>query len=188
MESMDTRRGVSQVILEITTGVAHYLKVLIRRGLQSAMSLDPHIERGVMTAFIANVENVTRTDMQSDLQHKFRHAEYHSRNAEVCTICQKNVDAKSEQGCFWTLSIVCHIGCLHCPSCNGPPKIAYDIEAKPFVECSRCNYGSMMDFIAENLGQNPVMLHSRSLVFPHLLYVAWARLAQKLRPSVAPCM
>ena len=168
--------------------IANYLKLLIKIGLKAATSLDPHNTEAVISNFLANVEKATQAGLQSDIQQRFQHNDYVNRSADFCTLCQTTIEAKPGQGCYWTGARVYHIDCINCPSCNGPPKLVYADEGKSFVECSFCEYGSMMAFISQNFGHNLVILHSRSKVFIHLLYVAWARLAITLRLQVAPCM
>lgn len=181
----DTRLGVTQ---ELVTGIAHYLRRLIQNSLKTAISLDPHNERAIIPGFLADVEEAMRTGIQLDLQQRFRHNDYVSRSADFCTLCQTPINVKHGQGCYWTHVQIYHIDCINCPLCNGPPSLVFTKEGKSFVECSRCDYGSIMAFISKNFAQNFVILHSGSLVYVHLLYVAWARLANTLKPEKAPCM
>jgi hypothetical protein len=189
MASVDGKRlEVIQELLSLAAGVVHYLKLLIQIGLIVATDMDPHNKQAVISDFLADVEKAMRTDMQLDLQQRFHHNNYLSHNPELCTLCETEVVKNPRQGCYWTYGRIYHIDCINCPSCNGPPNLVYVNEGKPFVECSRCNHGSMMTFISQNFGQNFVILHSRSLINAHLLYVAWARAAYTLKPKIAPCM
>ncbi|KAF2640977.1 hypothetical protein P280DRAFT_427391 [Massarina eburnea CBS 473.64] len=172
---------LSKDITSIVTGMAHYLKLLIRISLQTAKSMDPDNKEAVISGFLGSVETITENPMRSELQKLFRLKNYHQSSADTCSLCAKTVDTIYGQGLYWTYSQIYHIDCINCPSCNGTPRLSYNVEGKPMVVCSRCEYGSMMPFISQNFGTVFIILDSRSFVYTHLLYVAWARLLQILK-------
>jgi hypothetical protein len=195
-----TRQVTSQVTQELlgtVTGIAHYLKLLVRIGLKTAMALDPDFSRGVIIAWLTDVEKTTQTDLPSYIQLRIERNAHTadaylydvSSRVDICNTCKEAVDIKPGQGCILNgLSFIYHIECQKCPSCDGTPRCTYDLEGQPFVECSECNYGSMMDLFVQQFGGTFLLLGSRSLVYVHLLYVAWCRLAQTLVPNIDRCM
>jgi hypothetical protein len=187
---------VTQELLSTVTGVAHYLKLLVRIGLKTAMALDPDFSRGVIMTWLTDVEKATQTDLPSYIQLKIERNAHtadaylynFSSRVDVCNTCKQAVDTRPGSGCILNgLSFIYHIECQKCPSCNGTPRCAYDLEGQPFVECSECSYGGMMNVFVEKWGPTFILLGSRSLVFVHLLYVAWCRLAKNLVPDFDKC-
>jgi hypothetical protein len=188
---------VSQEILDKVSEVAHHLKLLVRRGLLIAIALDPHLDRGITVAFLADAAKATQTNAPSFFQliiDRNAHTDDAylsslSSRVDICKLCKKAVAIKPGQGCILNGSrSICHIECLKCPSCNGTPRCMFDLEGQPFVECSECDHGGMMDFILEQSGGPFLLLKSTSLVSVHQLYVSWSRMARSLMPSFDQCM
>ncbi|KAF1961409.1 hypothetical protein CC80DRAFT_437190 [Byssothecium circinans] len=173
--------GVTQELLSLVTGLAHYLKLLMRIGLQAAKSLDPYNKEAVISTFLNGIATIGQMDMQLELRSKFRQNDYRTSSADLCGLCQKSLD--SGQPCYWTHSRAFHVDCISCPLCNGLPATSYDINRNPSVTCSQCDYGDMTGFISQNIGASFIILDSRSSVYAHLLFVAWARLAHIVKPN-----
>jgi hypothetical protein len=186
LASADEKRlgGETQELLSLTTSVVHDLNRLIRTGLQTATSLDPHGKGAIFPTFLADVEKA----MHLDVQQRLRQNDYLSKSAVHCFLCQAHISENLGQGCYLTYASIFHIDCITCPSCNGPPRLVFVDGGKGLVECSRCNFGSMMAFVSQNFGQDFIILHSMSLLSVHLLWVAWASLANSLKPDVPFCM
>jgi hypothetical protein len=176
--------GETQELLSLTASVVHDLKRLIRTGLEMATTLDPHGKGTIFSTFLADVEKA----MHLDVQQRLRQNDYLSKGAVHCSLCQGHIKENLGQGCYLTYASIFHIDCITCPSCNGPPRLVFVAGGKALVECSRCNFGSMMAFISQNFGQDFIILHSMSLLSVHLLWVAWASLANSLKPDVPFCM
>lgn len=191
ISTSDTNGEVSQESISLVTVLAHNLKLLIRIGLQAAWSLNTNSKGPVVSTFLANIKKTTEQSneqsMQSKIYKKIRDNDYVSRHAHFCSLCQKSVEVFGSQGCYWTHTQIYHIDCVRCSSCNECPKFINRNDGYSSVKWSHCNHRGILRFISQILEPDFVILDSRSLVWTHLLYVAWARLAQTLRPNVAPC-
>lgn len=144
----------------------------------------------VISAFLANIQQTNaESAIEYKLYEKIRGNDYVSSNVDLCYLCQKIVDGEGIHtgSCYWTHKQIYHIDCIKCPTCSNSPRIVFTFSGEYSVECSYCNHG-ILAFISQNLGPEFVTLHSRPLVWTHLLYVSWARLAQTLKPNTPPCM
>ncbi|OAL48129.1 hypothetical protein IQ07DRAFT_114453 [Pyrenochaeta sp. DS3sAY3a] len=169
--------------------LADNLCLLIRIGLAAACSSDTSDKDTVISAFLAKIEQINiESSIEDTLYVKIRGNVYLSSNADLCYLCQKRVDGEGVRttSCYWTHKQIYHIDCIKCPVCDSSPRVAFTTKDQLSVECSHCNQGSILAFISRNLGADFVILHSRSLIRTHLLYVAWARLAQTLKPDTPP--
>ncbi|KAF2249612.1 hypothetical protein BU26DRAFT_286768 [Trematosphaeria pertusa] len=171
------RRGVTQELLSLLTGLAHYLKLLIRIGLRGLISLDPYDKQGDISGFLDKVETTDQTSFQTALQEKLRSSDYISRNADICAACETSVEINPKQGCYWTRSQIYHFDCVSCPNCDAAPKLTNTDTGDSWVECSRCSY------VYHNFFKECFILRTSFLLSTHLLMVAWARLAATLKPD-----
>ncbi|OAL06961.1 hypothetical protein IQ06DRAFT_5889 [Phaeosphaeriaceae sp. SRC1lsM3a] len=165
-------------------GIPHCLKQVIRRSLQYAVRLDPHGKGSEVLTFLVNVEKATHVNVQRRLGNE----DYLSSSAEFCILCQMHVQDKPGQGFYWTHTQVCHVDCITCPTCDNPPTLVWSQQTEPYVECTRCNFGNMMAFIAGNLGDRFMIVRSELLFTAHMLWVAWYRMAYQMKPNVLPAV
>ncbi|KAF9358395.1 hypothetical protein BGX26_001854 [Mortierella sp. AD094] len=138
-ESGVRRLGMTQELLSLVTGLAHYLKILIRIALTSALKLERQYNSTAVIARFLNklMELASRDKYSSELQSK------QSMDAEVtsdlCLSCRVTI----EDECFtfnhhhrW------HPKCLICAKCAKPQAtIYYDASfdaGRGLVLCQQC--------------------------------------------------
>lgn len=181
-ESQDTgvrRLGVTQELLSLVTGLAHYLKLMIRICLSGALKLER--ETASAEGLEAFLEDISKLDerLEAESQRDSRaDAEFYvDKSADTCVVCDKCVEDK----CFRREDRVLHSPCLACSKCNrelaGDPDRAMWTDQPERVWCS--NHGPPD---ATTGGFIPV---SRLTQYVHLLRVAHARLLATLRTSGA---
>ncbi|KAF2187118.1 rho-type GTPase-activating protein-like protein [Zopfia rhizophila CBS 207.26] len=182
-QSQDTgvrRLGVTQELLSLVTGLAHYLKLLIRICLQGALKLERETRSANgLTGFLAHVNSLDkRLDDEAKGDQAAESALYVPRWADACPIC----DAQVEDKCLRKNNMSFNYSCMICHSCGLDlrDKIADARWSRSMkkVFCSGC---------ARNVpdaegGFEPV---TKLRQYVHLLKVAHARLLATLRSSGA---
>ena len=181
-ESQDTgvrRLGVTQDLLSLVTGLAHYLKLMIRICLSGALKLER--ETGSSEGLEAFLEDISKLDerLEADSQRdpKADAERYVDKTADTCLVCNKAVEDK----CFTIQSRVLHTHCLICSKCgkdfaDDPDDARWsEQQGKAF-----CDAHAPPD--ARAGGFVPV---TRLKQYVHLLRVAHARLLATLRTSGA---
>lgn len=174
------RLGVTQELLSLVTGLAHYLKLLIRICLQGALRLER--ETGSTEGLrrfldrINTLEDKLEQGDGRDAGSMWR--QYVHRTADSCPICDKPVEDKcAKQG-----NNVFHLNCLTCKNCGvelGDNLLdARWSPSKNQLFCSRC---SSLVSDAEG-GFKPVTRLQQYIV---LLKVSHARLLATLQSSGA---
>lgn len=181
-ESQDTgvrRLGVTQELLSLVTGLAHYLKLMIRICLSGSLKLER--ETSSAEGLENFLEEISKLDerLNADGQRDSRaDAEaYVDRSADTCAVCNKAVEDK----CFRRDNQVLHTMCLKCHKCgkdfSDDPDYARWNEREQRVSCeSHASPDSRAG------GFTPV---TRLQQYVHLLRVAHARLLATLRTSGA---
>jgi hypothetical protein len=174
------RLGVTQELLSLVTGLAHYLKLLIRICLQGALKLEreTHSASG-LTHFLAQVNSLdTRLEEEANLDQAAEAALLVPRWADACPIC----DAQVEDKCLHKHDMSFNYGCMVCRSCGtelrNDIRHAYWSQSRQRVFCRNCA-STVPD--AED-GFEPV---TKLRQYVHLLKVAHARLMATLRSSGA---
>ncbi|KAF2147712.1 putative Rho GTPase activator [Myriangium duriaei CBS 260.36] len=180
-ESQETgvrRLGVTQELLSLVTGLAHYLKLLIRICLQGALRLER--ETGSpdgLNRFLEDIgklddrlERETNRDSTSSIDSLI------ARSADSCGVCEKAV----EDRCYKRQDRLVHAGCFRCAKCEKSmveaPAAARWNESSRRVFCER--HGSSVD-------ESGFVEVSRLQQYVYLLRVAHARLLTTLRTSGA---
>ena len=181
-ESQDTgvrRLGVTQELLSLVTGLAHYLKLMIRICLSGALKLER--ETGSAEGLEAFLEDISKLDdrleAESQRDSKADAEFYVDKSADTCVVCDKCVEDK----CFRRENRVFHNPCLACSKCGR--ELAADPERAMWTDQPErvwCNNHAPPD--ARSGGFVPV---SRLTQYVHLLRVAHARLLATLRTSGA---
>jgi hypothetical protein len=181
-ESQDTgvrRLGVTQELLSLVTGLAHYLKLMIRICLSGALKLER--ETSSAEGLESFLEDISKLDdrLEADGQRdaKADAEAYVDKSADTCTVCNKAVEDK----CFRKDKRVLHTQCLACYKCARD--FSDDAGAARWSERDQrvsCDVHAPSDTRAG--GFIPV---SRLLQYVHLLRVAHARLLANLRTSGA---
>ena len=181
-ESQDTgvrRLGVTQELLSLVTGLAHYLKLMIRICLSGALKLER--ETGSSEGLESFLEDISKLDerLEADSKRdpKVDAETYVDKSADTCVICNKAVEDK----CFRVQNRVLHTQCLVCSKCGRD--LSDDPGAARWSEQQEriwCDAHAPPD--ARAGGFVPV---SRLKQYVHLLRVAHARLLATLRTSGA---
>lgn len=183
-ESQDTgvrRLGVTQELLSLVTGLAHYLKLLIRICLQGALRLERETssEQG-LHRFLDSINSLeSKLELHEAAELATDASSFVRLEADTCPICLKPV----EDRCFRQCDRVFHTGCMQCESCHR--ELSHDHESARWegpdgrLFCSAC--------VDDRC--NPTIGHfipvTRLQQYVHLLRVAHARLLATLRTSGA---
>ena len=110
--------GVTQELLSLVTGLAHYLKLLIRIGLQGALKLERERQTpDGLHAFldeIADLETVKEQEFSS-LELSDEHSGLASQDSDCCTACREPIDDECVflQGRRWHIRPP-HLSCDTC--------------------------------------------------------------------------
>jgi hypothetical protein len=179
-ESQDTgvrRLGVTQELLSLVTGLAHYLKLMIRICLSGALKLER--ESGSSAGLESFLEEISKLDdrLEEDGKRdpKADAEKYVDKAADTCVVCNKAVEDK----CFRVGSMVLHTQCLTCSKCG---RELNEDSAKWSEQSERvwCENHAPPD-------ARPGMFVpvTRLKQYVHLLRVAHARLLATLRTSGA---
>lgn len=183
-ESQETgvrRLGVTQELLSLVTGLAHYLKLLIRICLQGALKLERETGSNEgLNGFLDDISTLDeRLEIESTRDSKADADNYVSRMADSCGVCDKSV----EDRCFRSDDRVFHMQCLVCSKCGreltDKPSDARWNQQQQRLTCIR--------HASPNLGPDEGMVSqvTRLQQYVHLLRVAHARLLATLRTSGA---
>lgn len=159
MGSSTPQLNVSQELLSLITGLAHYVKLLIRIGLKNSMIDLNSFLRDMSTDHLNKELDVYRNQMPALV----------NRHNYTCVECKNAV----EDACFRrenTFPELWHDRCLRCSSCHFtggfenllPP----DSEIKPLATCRFCG---------GNIGED-VHRIGRLNQYNRLLWIALARL------------
>ena len=174
------RLGVTQELLSLVTGLAHYLKLLIRICLQGSLKLERETRSANgLTNFLAQVNSLdSRLEYEAQVDQAAESALLVPRWADACPIC----DAQVEDKCLHLNDMSFNYGCMVCRGCGADlrsdVKKAYWSQAKQKVLCPACA-AAQPD--AESGFEQVTKLRQ----YVHLLKVAHARLMATLRSSGA---
>jgi hypothetical protein len=181
-ESQDTgvrRLGVTQELLSLVTGLAHYLKLMIRICLSGALKLerDTRSSEG-LELFLADIGRLDESlEAESHRDSRTDTDAYVDRSADTCPVCNKAVEDKS----FRKDHRVIHTQCLSCTKCgkdfSDDPGEArqYEASGRIFCEAHAPPEARTGGFVSV----------TRLQQYVHLLRVAHARLLATLRTSGA---
>ncbi|KAI9657774.1 MAG: hypothetical protein M1821_002950 [Bathelium mastoideum] len=174
------RLGVTQELLSLVTGLAHYLKLLIRICLQGALKLER--ETGSQDGLQSFLEQVNlleeRMDADEEASSWSNTSGYVSKSADTCPVCDKPVEDK----CVRSRTGVFHTGCMACQKCErdlgshvGDARWS---ENSSRLLCRDCSL--RVPDVEGGFEQT-----TRLMQYVHLLKVAHARLLATLRTSGA---
>lgn len=174
------RLGVTQELLSLVTGLAHYLKLLIRICLQGALKLERETRSSSgITNFLAQVNSLdAKLEEEAARDQTAEAAILIPRWADACPICDLQVEDK----CLHLNNMSFNFTCMVCGSCNADlrhdVRQAYWSPSSKRVFCPACA-AAQPD--AENGFRHVTKLRQ----YVHLLKVAHARLMATLRSSGA---
>ncbi|KAL8295384.1 hypothetical protein RB600_001054 [Gaeumannomyces tritici] len=180
-QDKDVRKlGVTQELLSLVTGLAHYLKLLIRICLQGALRIEK--ERGTSDGLYQFLDDLGNLDSLKNDEPAFQITSSMSRlsanDSDQCTLCRKPIEdecAKFEDK-RW------HLACVACSRCGKElGRNLQDARFSPYdqkIFCSNC--GSYHGDQAHGFTK---VTKLQQYVF--LLKVALARLLEILRSTGA---
>ena len=174
------RLGVTQDLLSLVTGLAHYLKLLIRICLQGALRLERETGSSEgLSQFLKDIGKLDdRLDAESNRDSRGAIGALISRSADSCAVCEKPV----EDRCLRRHDRLVHTQCFSCAKCNRPladiPAEARWSEALHQVLCEK--HSGVVGRSDEGFSEV-----SRLQQYVYLLRVAHARLLATLRTSGA---
>ncbi|KAI6093785.1 RhoGAP-domain-containing protein [Hypoxylon rubiginosum] len=170
--------GVTQELLSLVTGLAHYLKLLIRICLQGALKVEKeHHSPESLYQFLEDLgvlESIKNDD--ESLQITLGMARLSASDSDQCTACRKPI----EDECALSGDKRWHLLCVRCARCGKDLSKAIDQARlhKDQVYCTNCE-GQV-----EGWGQ-PLERITKLQQYVFLLKVALARLLEILRSSGA---
>jgi hypothetical protein len=134
------RLGVTQELLSLVTGLAHYLKLLIRICLQGALKLERETRSASgLTHFLAQVNSLdTRLEEEAAKDQAEESAFLIPRTADACPLC----DAQVEDRCVHINHMSFNLACMVCRSCGvdlrSDVRNAFWSSSARGVFCARC--------------------------------------------------
>ncbi|KAK2769071.1 rho GTPase activator [Colletotrichum kahawae] len=172
--------GVTQELLSLVTGLAHYLKLLIRICLQGALRLEKESKSsdGIYQFLddLGELDTVKSDD--NTLQAITGNSRLSAKDSDHCALCNKSV----EDECAKNSERRWHIACVGCKSCN--KELGRKLEEARYnafdnsIWCTNC--------VGLNSDDMPPFEHVTKLQqYVFLLKVALARLLDILRSSGA---
>lgn len=182
-QSQDTgvrRLGVTQELLSLVTGLAHYLKLLIRICLQGSLKLERETgnTKG-LDDFLAHINSLDeRLEAEANVDYVAEAAIYVPRWADTCPVC----DIQVEDKCLRKSNRSFQYTCMVCQNCG------FDMRDK-WIDARWSN--SIQKVLCKNCAtkvadaEGGFMPVSKLRQYVHLLKVAHARLLATLRSSGA---
>ncbi len=171
--------GVTQELLSLVTGLAHYLKLLIRIGLQGALKLERERSntRG-LHEFLEELRDLESVkDAEKSLLSTVGVSGLADQRSDLCSACKRPIDDE----CIRMGERRWHWGCITCAKCGR--ELRQDFEDLRWTErdqttlCRPC-VDSMIQTFDVQAGFEPV---TRLQQYVFLLRVALARLLSLLR-------
>ena len=177
------RLGVTQELLSLVTGLAHYLKLLIRISLQGALKLER--DTGKNDGLNAFLDDLTRIELlkesDSSLAETASMTELAEDQSDLCASCQLPIDDE----CLRAGSRRWHPKHLQCDSCHKEigdepdPAKAVWLEKHEQAFCANCKRTHV--YSSDNV--TSVERVTRLQQYVYLLRIALARLLAVLRSS-----
>lgn len=176
------RLGVTQELLSLVTGLAHYLKLLIRICLQGSLKLERETSSPAgIQRFLDQINTLEEALEKSDRldDPSIDSPAYVSRSADVCPVCEKPVEDK----CARRGDRVFHLHtCMSCKNCgvdlSDSLQDALWSNSSQMVVCKNCAFKAPD-------AEGGFVLVSKLQQYVHLLKVAHARLLASLRSNGA---
>lgn len=170
---------MTQELLSLVTGLAHYLKLLIRICLQGALKLER--ETGSvqgLSGFMDQINSLeSKLEQDATMETGSDAATLVQRTADTCPVCDKPVEDK----CTMVSSRVFHVACMKCRNCDKELRDLHD------ARWSASNEKLLCTSCAANVSDAEAgfVQVTRLRQYVHLLRVAHARLLATLRTSGA---
>ena len=174
------RLGVTQELLSLVTGLAHYLKLLIRISLQGALKLEKemHSTQG-LNVFLEDLTQLeTYKDQTATLDETASSSELAAEQSDLCISCSNPIDDE----CLKAGTLRSHLKHLQCSNCNRDIgddlglNHAVWLATRKQAFCPNCSTRYEMEQDAV-----PIEHVTRLQQYVYLLRVALARLLAHLR-------
>ena len=108
--------GVTQELLSVVTGLAHYVKLMVRIGLKTAL------ESEALEAFLDGIPSSDEIALWTEGKSATDFQALSGKSSDTCDICEKTV----ESACYMVaVGLFYHTKCISCPHCNNAG--AYEI-------------------------------------------------------------
>ena len=175
------RLGVTQELLSLVTGLAHYLKLLIRISLQGALKLEreKHNTDGLYH-FLDELSHLdTVKDCETTLEYTANDSGLADERSDICSRCKEPIDDE----CFKVGDRRWHKTHLHCDNCQRDIAEEAEVDGASWSErehqirCHPCA-GEIGQFADAVNGFESI---TRLQQYVYLLRVALARLLSVLR-------
>ncbi|KAI4596224.1 hypothetical protein KJ359_005731 [Pestalotiopsis sp. 9143b] len=172
--------GVTQELLSLVTGLAHYLKLLIRICLQGTLRIErDHNSQDALYQFLDDlgVIETTKND-DNTLQISVGMATLSANDSDHCTSCRKPIESE----CALNGDKRWHLACVICTECGaelGNDLTSAELQRDLRILCTPCTRQT-----GGEMGK-PFERISRLQQYIFLLKVALARLLGQLRKSGA---
>ncbi|KAK6336311.1 hypothetical protein TWF696_001873 [Orbilia brochopaga] len=165
--------GVTQELLSLVTGLAHYLKLLIRISLQGALKLERDFKN--VDAFNRFLTQLSELDAAKEAKPTFEvNSALADLNSDLCYSCRNTI----EDECMQFGMLKWHIGCFGCAKCSKSLKNDVDLAryspSSNQLICAACG-----NLVQDSQGGFEHV--SRLKQYVYLLRVALARLLNMLK-------
>ncbi|KAI9489674.1 hypothetical protein BDB00DRAFT_841957 [Zychaea mexicana] len=167
------RLGITQELLSLVTGLAHYLKILIRVALTTALRLELVLGRPVaVSRLLAKLMEVAGKEGHSRDSQRLVKAK---QSSDLCHVCRITV----EDQCVKYGELRWHINCFNCRQCKRP--LAREFRNATFSSASQSALCSSCAGVHESEVPTPFEYVSKLTQFAYLLRVALSRLCNFLQ-------
>lgn len=176
--------GVTQELLALVTGLAHYLKLLIRICLQGALRVEQERQNSsALDQFLEDIGNMDSIKDEKSLEASTGMPGLASNTSDQCVGCQKPI----EDECAQLGELRWHISCLNCRSCRRELGLTLEdatwSERDRSVFCTECAYLEPPRGPGRANCEGGFIHVTRLQQYVFLLRVALARLLAILRKS-----
>ena len=174
------RLGVTQELLTLVTGLAHYLKLLIRICLQGSLRLERETNKqDGFFQFLNKINSLEeKLELESSADAASDSTEYITETADTCPICKHPVEDK----CARKSGRVFHIQCMLCQKCGEDVGLDFN-KARWSGQLQSLLCSSCVRAVPD--AEDGFVYISKLKHYIHLLKVAHARLLATLRTSGA---
>jgi hypothetical protein len=170
--------GVTQELLALVTGLAHYLKLLIRICLQGALRVEQ--ERHISSAldqFLEDIGDMESIKDEKSLEASTGTTDLASSSSDHCSYCKKPI----EEQCAIAGERRWHLACLGCSNCGR--ELGQNLEDVRWSERERRIYCNKCASRSTGPTTDGFLHVTRLQQYVFLLRVALARLLAQLRKS-----
>ncbi|KAI7854400.1 hypothetical protein BDC45DRAFT_125627 [Circinella umbellata] len=167
------RLGITQELLSLVTGLAHYLKILIRVALTTALRLELVLGRPVaVSRLLAKLMEVAGKESHSRDSQRLVKAK---QSSDLCHVCRITV----EDQCVKYGDLRWHVNCFCCRQCKRP--LAREFHSSTFSSAGQSVLCYSCAGVHESEVPTPFEYVSKLTQFAYLLRVALSRLCNFLQ-------